>query len=87
MNTPPFYYVVSFHFLAQDKNKEIIHQNWRKEFYNSNPIIARQEAFAEFDEYLNFLNLNKKVEKDEYGNYQIVSPSGVPERPEITERE
>jgi hypothetical protein len=85
MQNPPFYYVVSFHFLAQDKNKELIHQNWRREFYHSDPLIARQEAFEELEEYLNFLKQNGKTEKDEYGNFKIISPSGIPKMPEINE--
>ena len=86
-NQPPFYYIVSFHFLAQDENKELLHQNWRKEFQNEDPLIARQEAFEEFEEYRSFLELNGKLKKDAYGNYQINSPSGVPQEPEQIEKE
>lgn len=84
MENPPFFYKVSFHFLAQEKNKEIVHQNWQKEFYHSNPLIARKEAFEEFEEYLQFLKDNNKVEKDEFGNYIIISPSAVPDEPQIS---
>lgn len=84
MENPPFFYKVSFHFLAQEKNKEIVHQNWQKEFYHSNPLISRKEAFEVFEEYLQFLKDSNRVEKDEFGNYNIISPSGVPEEPSIS---
>jgi len=87
MQQPPFFYVVSFHLLALEKNNELIHQNWRKEFHNSDPLIARQEAFKEFAEYLHFLGINGKIEKDLSGNFKIISPSGIPESPEIDLKE
>lgn len=83
MENPPFFYKVSFHFLAQEKTKEIVHQNWQKEFYHSNPLIARKEAFEEFEEYLQYLKDTNRVKKDEFGNYKIISPSGIPDEPQI----
>ena len=83
---PPIYYVVSFHFLAQDENKELVHQNWRKEFIKDDPLVARQNAFEEFKEYRRFLEINGKLEKDQYGNFQINSPSGIPREPEQIEK-
>jgi hypothetical protein len=83
MKTPPFFYKVSFHFLANDNNNEITHENWAKEFIDPNPYKAREEAFIEFNEYLQFLKSNDRLETDEYGNPKITSPSGIPEKTEL----
>jgi len=83
MQNPPFFYKVSFHLLTQEKNKELKHESWQKEFHNPDPFIARQEALEEFGEYLKFLKTNNKIEKDEYGNYRIISPADIPEMPNL----
>lgn len=81
----PFYYKVKFHLLTRDKENNLKFQDWEKEFSNPNPLKAREEAFEEFEEYLKFLKKSNKLEKDERGNYKIISPSGLPEAPEFRE--
>ncbi|MBI6115967.1 AlbA family DNA-binding domain-containing protein [Salegentibacter maritimus] len=85
MNNPPFFYKVSFHLLVQDKDKELSHQNWQKEFHNADPFTARQEAFDAFSDYLENLETNDKIQKEEYGNFKIVSPSNIPKIPNFEE--
>ncbi|GGD99559.1 AlbA family DNA-binding domain-containing protein [Planktosalinus lacus] len=86
MKNPPFFYKVSFHFLAQDQNNELKHHSWQKEFHNSNPFEARKEAFEAFDDYLNNLEVNGRIEIDNYGNPKIISPTTVPEKPDFSEK-
>lgn len=85
MTNPPFFYKVSFHFLAKDINNEISHQNWAKEFTDPNPYKTREEAFNEFNEYLHYLTTNDRLETDEYGNPKITTPSGIPVKPDFPE--
>lgn len=68
MEYQPFFYKVSFHFLAQEKTKEIVHQNWQKELFHSNPFISRKEAFKLFEEYLQYLKDTNRIMKDEFRN-------------------
>lgn len=81
MNNPPLLYNVTFHFLAKDKNNEISHHNWRKEFIDPDPYKAREEAFKEFYEYFKFLEDNERLGIDEYGNPKIITPSGITMEP------
>lgn len=85
MKNPPFFYKVSFHFLAQEQNNELKHNSWEKEFHNPNPFEARKEAFEAFDDYLHNLEVNGRVEIDNYGNPKIISPSTVPDEPDFPE--
>lgn len=85
MISTPFYYRVSFHFLAKDINSEISHENWAKEFTDPNPYKAREEAFNEFNEYLQFLKTNDRLAIDEYGNPKIKTPTGIPVKPDFPE--
>lgn len=79
MQNPPFYYKVSFHFLAKDKDNEIIHQNWQREFIDPNPYKARKDAFEAFKDYLKFLRDNERLQLDEFKNPKIISPSNIPQ--------
>lgn len=83
MINPPFYYKVSFHFLAIDEDNEITHNNWTKEFTHSDPYIAREEAFTAFNDYLHPLKTNNRLGTDEYGNPKITSPTSIPQKNEI----
>ena len=83
MINPPFFYKVSFHFLAIDENNEISHENWEKKFSNAEPYKAREEAFTEFNEYLHFLKTNSRLGIDKYGNPKITSPTSIPQKNEI----
>lgn len=86
MKNPPFFYKVSFHFLAQEPDNELKHESWQKEFHNTNPFNARDEAFEAFEEYFRYLEINKKIKRDMYGNPIIINPSGIPKQPEFPER-
>lgn len=79
MQNPPFYYKVSFHFLAKDEDNEIIHENWQKEFIDANPDIARKDAFKAFKAYLKFIENNDRFKLDEIENPKIISPSDIPQ--------
>lgn len=83
----PFYYKTKFHLITRDKENKLEFHNTEKEFSNPDPLKAREEAFEEFEEYLNFLKQNKKLEEDKRGNYKIISPTGLPQAPEIDEIE
>lgn len=83
MQNPPFFYKVSFHFLAQDPDNELKHESWQKDFHNSDPYIARKDAFEAFQEYLLFLESTQKVELDSFGNPKIISPSDIPKEPQF----
>ena len=81
----PFYYKVKFHLLTRDKENNLNIQDWDKDFIDPNPLIARQEAFEAFEEYLKYLEETQKLAKDERGNYKIISPSGLPAEPKFKE--
>ena len=85
MSQIPFFYKVKFHFLGRDEEKNLITSDWDRDFKNVDPLKARQEAFHEFDEYLEFLKKSKRIKLDSRGNYEIISPSGIPPKPEIPE--
>jgi len=63
MSNYPFYYKVKFHLLTRDQENNLEFQNDYREFSNSDPLKAREEAFEEFEEYLSYLEENKKLKK------------------------
>lgn len=84
MSNYPFYYKVKFHLLTRDKENNLKFHDTEKEFSNPDPYRARQEAFEEFEEYLKFLKDSNKLTEDEVGNFKIISPSDIPDKPEVS---
>lgn len=72
----PFYYEVRFRLIAYDLENNIKHESFVRKCENDNPLLAREEAFEIFNEYLSYL-INLGRAKSVLGNYKITQPAFV----------
>ena len=76
----PFHYEVRFKFLAFDEFNNFNFQSHSQEIEESNPLIAREKAFSEFEEYLSYIEQRGSIRKNSRGNYEITQPSFIANR-------
>ncbi|MGZ0015733.1 AlbA family DNA-binding domain-containing protein [Yeosuana sp. AK3] len=74
-NKYPFYYEVRFKLLVSDKQNNIRTEKFTKVFKKLPPLFNRKEAFKAFDNYLSMLKVNDGLDKNEFNNYSIKSPT------------
>lgn len=78
-NSYPFHYEVRFKFLAFDSKNNVRNESFTKIIKDSSPLINRNNAFQIFEEYLAFLEQQKRLKKNKQGNYLITQPSFITE--------
>ena len=72
----PFYYQLSFSLFAYNNQNDVKQHYFKKDFKDSNPIQARNNAFKEFEEYLGWLKSLSRLAKTE-DNFLLVQPDHI----------
>jgi len=72
----PFYYRLVFSLFAYNSNDDLKQQQHSIDFKDSDPLKAREKAFEEFEEYLDWLKSINRIKQTE-DNYLITQPSVV----------
>ena len=72
----PFYYQLSFSLFAYNNQNDVKQHHFKKDFKDSNPIQARNNAFKEFEEYLGWLKSLSRLAKTE-DNFLLVQPDHI----------
>ncbi len=71
----PFYYEIRFRVLKYEDNDNIENETFKREFKNANPLLAREEAFNEFKEYLSYIPSERIVKEN--SNIKIIKPISI----------
>lgn len=61
MMNPPFHYQIRFNLLAYIPPDDIRQQVYKKEYTDPNPVVARNNAFEAFGEYISYLMDHNRI--------------------------
>ena len=72
----PYYYRLSFSVFAYNNQNDVKQHHFDKDFKDPNPILARNKAFEEFEEYMGWLKSIGRVVQTK-DNYLLVQPDYI----------